>query len=76
MDLLTWNREVQLKIQDKRKEKPSDEMDTDFLDVDKLLSRYCEEFHNRKRFLQYNLSKKFEIEVRKISYDQDKVIGF
>ena len=48
-----WNLEVQTKIQDKRKEKPSDEMDTDFLDVDKLLSRYCEEFHIHKRTLQY-----------------------
>ena len=50
-DLVRWNMEVTTKLKDMRKEKPSDEVDTDFLDVDRLLSRYCEEFHSYKREL-------------------------
>ena len=52
---IKYNKEVQAKLNDKRKEKPSDEVDTDFIDVDKLLVRYCDEFHSAKKHLQKEL---------------------
>ena len=64
-----YNKEVQAKLNDKRKEKPSDEVDTDFIDVDKLLVRYCDEFHAAKKQLQRQLQKRVEIELRRISYE-------
>ena len=62
-DMTKWNMHV-TRIIKKLKQDPNDDYDTEYVDVDQLLSMYLEWFKIYKRTQQKNLSKQFQRVIR------------
>ena len=53
-----WSMKIR-KIQKKMKQLPTDDFDTEFVDIDAVLIMYMEEFRSSKRVMQKRLAKLF-----------------